>query len=88
MRTHSTIIHHSLKKLLNTNTEEEDEEDYLVRDAVRINLEKFNLWEARHAIKSAFRNLPEQDNLSTAYVIIKFPNLQLVNFLKKSIPST
>ena len=83
MRTHSTIIHHSLKKLINTNTEEEDEEDYLVRDAARIDLEKFNLWESRHAMKISFKNLPDQDKLSTAYVIIKLLNPHPGKFCKE-----
>ena len=62
---------------LNINSEEEDEEEYLVRDSVIIDAYKFNLRESRHAIKADFNNLPEQDKHVTANVLTELLNLHL-----------
>ena len=56
--------------LPNINTEEGDKEEEMVRDAGRIDADKFNLREARHSTKADLKNLRKQDKLTTNGVFI------------------
>ena len=70
------------KTTLSINTEEEGNKGDMEIDSTRIDAHKFNPLEAIDAVKSAFKNLPYQDNIATVKILIGLLNTHLGIFCK------